>query len=117
MKLRIIDRILAVINAILLLFVASAVCADAFMGGRCFELVALVLQRRGAAAWPAVIGVIAVLAARLEDTKNIVLAGTLTDMPYTTEVFGKMEPLYGMNFILPGQAEFTTSVGAALCAL
>ncbi|MBE6938551.1 MAG: type II pantothenate kinase [Ruminococcaceae bacterium] len=63
------------------------------------------------------IGVIAVLAARLEDTKNIVLAGTLTDMPYTTEVFGKMEPLYGMNFILPGQAEFTTSVGAALCAL
>ncbi|MBR4940910.1 MAG: type II pantothenate kinase [Clostridia bacterium] len=62
------------------------------------------------------IGVIAVLSAQLENTKNIVLAGTLTDMPYTGEVFGKMEPLYGVKFILPDQAEFTTSAGAALCA-
>ncbi|MBR6771837.1 MAG: type II pantothenate kinase [Clostridia bacterium] len=62
------------------------------------------------------IGVISVLSARMEKTSNIVLAGTLTDMPYTKEVFGKIEPLYNVKFILPAQAEFTTSVGAALCA-
>ena len=62
------------------------------------------------------IGVISVLSARMENTSNIVLAGTLTDMPYTKEVFGKIEPLYNVKFILPEQAEFTTSVGAALCA-
>ncbi|MDD6262113.1 MAG: type II pantothenate kinase [Clostridiales bacterium] len=62
------------------------------------------------------IGVIAVLSARLENTTKIVLAGTLTDMPYTTEIFGRLEPLYGVEFMLPAQAEFTTSAGAALCA-
>ena len=52
----------------------------------------------------------------MESTSNIVLAGTLTDMPYTEDVFKKIEPLYNVKFILPAQAEFTTSVGAALCA-
>ena len=32
------------------------------------------------------------------------------------EIFEKLEPLYGVTFILPESAEYTTSVGAALCA-
>ncbi len=61
------------------------------------------------------IGVMSVFCARLEKTEKIVLIGTLTEVPYTKEIFSKLEPLYGVKYILPAKAEYATSAGAALC--
>jgi type II pantothenate kinase len=62
------------------------------------------------------VGVTAVFASRIENTKKIVLIGTLTEVPYTKQIFSGLEPLYGVEFILPKYAEFATSAGAALCS-
>lgn len=62
------------------------------------------------------IGVTSVFASRLEKTKKIVLVGALTEVPYTREIFGGLEQIYDVQFILPKYAEYATSVGAALCA-
>ena len=60
------------------------------------------------------IGVTSVFAAKIEKTKKIVLIGTLTEVPYTKLIFAGLEPLYGVEFILPKFAEYATSAGAAL---
>lgn len=62
------------------------------------------------------IGVTSVFASRIENTKKIILIGTLTEVPYTREIFSGLEPLYGVQFILPKFAEYATSAGAALCS-
>jgi type II pantothenate kinase len=61
------------------------------------------------------IGVTSVFASRLENTKKIVLIGTLTEVPYTKEIFAGLEPLYDVSFVIPQFAEYATSAGAALC--
>lgn len=60
------------------------------------------------------IGVIAVFASRMENTKNIVLTGNLTHVPQIHEIFDIMAKLYDVKFIIPEHSEYATATGAAL---
>ncbi len=63
------------------------------------------------------IGINAVLCSRIEKTQDIVLIGSVTEVPFTRTIFSQLEPLYGVRFLLPENAEFATSTGAALCGM
>lgn len=60
------------------------------------------------------IGVIAVFASRMENTKNIVLTGNLTHVPQIHDIFDIMAQLYDVKFIIPEHSEYATATGAAL---
>lgn len=60
------------------------------------------------------IGVMAMFASRMENTKNVVLTGNLTNVPQVHEIFDIMASLYGINFIIPEHSEYATATGAAL---
>jgi type II pantothenate kinase len=47
------------------------------------------------------IGTTAAFASKLENTKKIVLTGTLTNVPAASEIFKGLEPLYDVEFIIP----------------
>ena len=61
------------------------------------------------------IGVMSMFASRQVGVDKIVLVGTLTMVPYARKMFDMLEPLYGIEYIIPEHAMFGTSVGAALC--
>lgn len=64
------------------------------------------------------VGMIAVFAARECGVRDIVLTGNLTRLGYSREKFDEFNRLgYGVNFIIPERAEFSTVIGAALSGL
>lgn len=63
------------------------------------------------------IGMMAVFATRTEHVNDVVLTGNLTNVPQAKGVFDKLSTLFGVNFIIPKNAEYATAVGAAaICA-
>jgi type II pantothenate kinase len=60
------------------------------------------------------IGVMAVLAARLQEVGDIVLTGGLTRLPQADGIFEGFRRLFGMRFLIPERAELATAIGAAL---
>jgi type II pantothenate kinase len=60
------------------------------------------------------IGVMAVLGARLDGEKNIVLIGKLANIPQAKEIFAGLARLYHLSFHIPQYAEYATAVGAAI---
>ena len=63
------------------------------------------------------IGMISVFATKMEHIKDIVLTGNLTNVPQAEIVFKKLSELFGVNFVMPDNAEFATAAGAAIiCA-
>jgi type II pantothenate kinase len=60
------------------------------------------------------IGMISVFATRMENVKDIVLTGNLTNVPQTRQIFGRLSDLFGVKFIVPENAEYATAVGAAI---
>lgn len=60
------------------------------------------------------IGVMAYLAGSGRGIKNFVLIGRLATLPHTEEIFGRLNTLYGVKFILSKQAAFMTAIGAAI---
>jgi type II pantothenate kinase len=60
------------------------------------------------------IGMIAVFAARIDQTHDIVLTGNLTNVPQSHEVFNQLKQLFNVNFITPRNAEYATATGAAI---
>lgn len=60
------------------------------------------------------IGMLAVFACMNDTIKDVVLTGALTEIPQAEELFGMMERLYGISFIIPEDAIFATAIGAAL---
>lgn len=60
------------------------------------------------------IGVISVFAAQIVNSKHIVLTGNLTSVPQAEDIFGIIEKLYKIKFIIPEHAEYATATGAAL---
>jgi type II pantothenate kinase len=60
------------------------------------------------------IGVISVFASKIVDTKHVVLTGNLTSVPQAKEIFGIIEKLYKIRFIIPEYSEYATATGAAL---
>ncbi len=61
------------------------------------------------------IAMLAVFAARNFGLKNVVLTGNLTALPSITRIFGGLEAIFGVKFIIPERAQFATVIGAALC--
>ena len=60
------------------------------------------------------IGSSTILASLGTGIKDYVLIGNLTLLPQCKLVFGGLEKLYGVNFIIPKYSEFCTAIGAAL---
>jgi type II pantothenate kinase len=60
------------------------------------------------------IGMIAIFASRIHDTRDIVLTGNLTNVPQSKDIFNTLQKLYNVRFHTPGNAEFATATGAAL---
>jgi type II pantothenate kinase len=60
------------------------------------------------------IGVMAVLAARLQAVEDVVLVGRLTRLPQADAIFEGFRRLFALRFHIPAQAAFATVIGAAL---
>lgn len=60
------------------------------------------------------IGMMAIFAARGAGIRDIVLTGNLAVTRYATVLFPKLSELFGVNFIIPAQAQFATVIGTAL---
>lgn len=60
------------------------------------------------------IGVLAVFASRMENTRNIVLTGNLTHVPQVHQIFNVLAQLYDVEFMIPEHSEYATATGAAL---
>jgi type II pantothenate kinase len=61
------------------------------------------------------IGMIAVFNTKIDNTKDIVLTGNLTNVPQAQNIFDQLSKLYGVRFQTPQNAEYATAVGAAIC--
>ena len=60
------------------------------------------------------IAMISIFAARGNGIKNIVLTGNLTNITPIRRVFENLQSNFGVNFIIPENAQFATVIGAAL---
>lgn len=60
------------------------------------------------------IGVLSIFAARIDNTKDIVLTGNLTNVPQAAAVFDGLKELHSVRFHIPEYAEYATAVGAAI---
>ncbi len=63
------------------------------------------------------IGMMAVFACRNEKMKDVVLTGTLSQVPSAKKVFEMLHSMHGVNFIIPKNAIYATATGAALSYL
>lgn len=60
------------------------------------------------------IGMVSVFAARNHGLRDIVLTGNLTSVEQSGEIFGVLNRMFDMNFIIPRLSQFGTVIGAAL---
>ena len=60
------------------------------------------------------VGVLAVFAARRFDIKDIVLTGNLTTIPQAKPIFENLSQMFGVNILVPENAQYGTVIGAAL---
>lgn len=63
------------------------------------------------------IGMMAVFACRNDEVKDVILTGTLTQVPFAAQVFEALHKMHGVNFIIPQNAIYATATGAALSYL
>ena len=63
------------------------------------------------------IGMMAVFACRNDDVKDVILTGTLTQVPFAHQVFQALHKMHGINFLIPKNAIYATATGAALSYL
>lgn len=63
------------------------------------------------------VGMLAVFACRNEDMKNVILTGTLSQVPAAKKVFQMLHTMHGVNFIIPENSIYATATGAALSYL
>ena len=63
------------------------------------------------------VAMIAAFAARRYGIKDIVLTGNMTTFPQAKQVFGNMNNLFDVNYIIPENSRFGTVIGAALSLL
>ncbi|MDD4716067.1 MAG: pantothenate kinase [Oscillospiraceae bacterium] len=60
------------------------------------------------------IGMMAVFACRNDTVNDVILTGTLTNIPYAKWVFAQLHELTGVSFEIPPCAVFATAIGAVL---
>ena len=58
------------------------------------------------------VGMMAVLALKNDNIKDVVITGTLATFPQAEDIFKKFSKLTGHNFIIPKDAVFATAMGA-----
>ncbi|MBR5538887.1 MAG: type II pantothenate kinase [Clostridia bacterium] len=63
------------------------------------------------------IGMMAVFNSRMHNTSDIVLTGNLTQTPQAPVAFATLSEMFNVNFVIPERAQYSTVIGAALCAL
>jgi type II pantothenate kinase len=63
-----------------------------------------------------VIGMLSVFAARAKNIKSVIVTGNGSDNKLGQKVLTDITALYGIEFIYPADAEYTTAVGAGLAA-
>ena len=63
------------------------------------------------------IGMMAVFACRNEKMKDVILTGTLSQVPSAKPVFEMLRRMHGVRFIIPKNAIYATATGAALSYL
>ena len=63
------------------------------------------------------IGMLAVFACRNDRIKDVILTGTLTQVPFAKKVFQALHKMHGVQFIIPKNAIYATATGAALSYL
>ena len=63
------------------------------------------------------IGMMAVFACRNEKMKDVILTGTLSQVPSAKPVFEMLHRMHGVRFIIPKNALYATATGAALSYL
>ena len=61
------------------------------------------------------IGMLCVFAARSHKLDRVVLTGNLTTLSPIRAVFTTMEKLFGIHFMIPENAQYSTVICAALC--
>jgi len=61
-------------------------------------------------------GVLAAFACRTWELKDVVVTGTLATTPQAQGILDEVAALYGLRFIIPPYAAFSTALGAAACA-
>jgi type II pantothenate kinase len=61
------------------------------------------------------IGMVAVFNTRIDNIKDVILTGNLTNVPQSENIFNQLSKLYDVNFRTPQNAEYATAVGAAIC--
>lgn len=60
------------------------------------------------------IGMLSIFATKVDNIKDVVLTGNLTNVPQTGAIFDGLSELFGVNFLIPVNAEYATAAGAAL---
>lgn len=60
------------------------------------------------------IGMVAVFATRIDNIKDVVLTGNLTNVPQSADIFKRLSQLFDVNFHIPINAEYATAAGAAI---
>jgi type II pantothenate kinase len=60
------------------------------------------------------IGMMAVLASKVEKDRNIVVTGNLVKVELAQKIFGELSKLYKVKFHIPTHAEYCTAIGAAI---
>lgn len=61
------------------------------------------------------IGMIAVFNTRIDNIRDVVLTGNLTNVPQAQKIFEQLSQMYDVNFQTPRNAEYATAAGAAIC--
>lgn len=60
------------------------------------------------------IGMFSVFASRMSETKDVILTGNLINVPQAHDVFDRLHDLFGVDFLVPKDAEYATAAGAAI---
>lgn len=60
------------------------------------------------------IGMMAVFSCKEHAVKDVVLTGTLTQVPCAKKIFANLKKMHSINFIIPQNAIYATATGAAL---
>jgi len=61
-------------------------------------------------------GVLAVFAARGDTTRDVVLTGSLTEIPQASELFAPFKEVYDLRYVIPPNAVHATALGATYLA-
>ena len=63
------------------------------------------------------VGMVSMFAARNHGIRDVVLTGNMTTVPQAKPIFGGLNAMFDMNFIIPDRSQFGPVIGAALAGV